>query len=417
MTAIGHAPVPGVVMVRVLHDGVWYPATEVADGAAYELFSDEPYVGASSAEILLNPRPDIPHRYRRFVHVNDVAAVSGRSARSQEAPLYARVSTELSWSALYRMSQAPASEESPIGAVRCTAVVRRGTRMMKVLSARQLGGYLTGWLPSGFCYREYDVAHLRTPTALSALRSDDTPTGDVAFALRWRAVDPIDYEIPFTSAEAYGGLLEMPSQERLGPRVIGSGFAPTDRYLIPEFVTTDLADVPLTANASLVAYTPDGTEVTLYAYLAEQRAWTRTFGKQWRHLLAEVPTGPEGPFPITTAYLPVEPGLSRFIGQYGGGLYEAVADPPAGFWPLVNTRADPHPLDRLARRTAYGSWRGAACTVVRVDGDWLRLRLCRPDDESVARLRARCVERGVYEVWAPTEQVSDCRPVDVEYRL
>jgi len=213
--------------LRELHDGTWYPADEVAKGAAYELFADQPADG-----FLPNPRRGARYPYRRFVHVTDVLAVTGVSStvaaaratgeqpvlEAPEQPLRMPVSRVWDWTALHRLSQRPAAGDSPTAAIRRSATVRRGIRMVKVLSGRQVLGYLRGWLPSGFCYREYDVAHLRTPADLGVLRGDGGEPGDVVFALRWRAVDPVDYAVPL--ADAYPGLVRMPPHDRLGPPVI-----------------------------------------------------------------------------------------------------------------------------------------------------------------------------------------------------
>lgn len=43
---------PTHTTLRVLHAGTWFPADEVAKGAAYELFADEATPG-----FLPNPRP------------------------------------------------------------------------------------------------------------------------------------------------------------------------------------------------------------------------------------------------------------------------------------------------------------------------------------------------------------------------
>jgi hypothetical protein len=55
--------------------------------------------------------------------------------------------------------------------------------------------------------------------------------------------------------------------------------------------------------------------------------------------------------------------------------------------------------------------------VVRVEGDWVRLRLCRPDRGTAATVGAQCVERGVYEAWAPTGEVGAVRDMDLAYAL
>ena len=174
--------------------------------------------------------------------------------------------------------------------------------MVKVLSARQLAGHLHGWLPQGFCYREYDVAHLRTPVDLGVLRSDGDDSGDdqVIFALRWRAIDPLDYEIPFVAD--FHGLVRMPPRDRIGPPVLGTGFAPS------------------------------GHQAARYQV-------------------------------------------------------EALG------------------------------WRGVTCTLIREDGGWQRLRLARPDGDAVAKLGAGCVERGIYEVWAPRAETTQTRGLDTWYAL
>jgi hypothetical protein len=332
-----------------------------------------------------------------------------------EAPLQVPLSRAHGWSEVHGMTQTPArGGDATMAAIRQTATIRRGTRMVKVLSARQVAGHLRGWLPYGFCYREYDVAHLRTPEELRLLRADGAGGSEpgVAFALRWRAIDPCDYGIPLGAN--HRGLAAMPSHDRVGSPVLGTGFTPSEYHVIPEFVTADLADLPLTANASLVAYTPDGDEVVLYTYQPEQRGWIRMVGPQWRHLMAGVPgISPDQEYvqlSQTTASV-------RLIGWLRGQEYDAVADPPGEFRVLAMTRAARYPVEALIRRTAYAAWRGALCTVLREESGWLRLRLCRPDPDNVASLGAQCYERGVYEVWAPAGEVTDRRAMDMQYLL
>lgn len=394
--------------IRVRYDGNDYSAEPVAKGAAYEIFSTEPGSG-----FLRNPRPGARKPYRRFVPAVDINVIEGRPPVPREQPLSAPLSRNLSWSAVHALSQSRRSADDELVArIRRSARVLRGTRMMKVLSGRQLAGHLHGWLPQGFCYRECDIAHLRTPADLAVLRSDgDDSRGDpVVFALRWRAVDPIDYQAPFTTD--FGGLVRMPPGDRLGSPVLGTGFAPSGRHIIPEFVTADLADLPLTAFAELVAYTGDGTEVVLYRYLPEQRAWGRMFGPQWRELFASVPgIAPE------QEYFVIPPSPTRLMGRHHGAEYEAIADPPGEFRVLAKIRAARYAVESLYRRTPYLTWRQAPCTVVRDEGDWLRVRLVRPDIESITQLGAGCIERGIYEAWAPRTQLAGYREVDVEYQL
>jgi hypothetical protein len=396
-------------VLEVQFDGSVYPAEDVGHGAAFELYSDRPGTG-----FLPNPRPGARWPFRRFVHSSDIAGVRGPVERADDEPLVMPISRVMDWSAVHRMSQSPHHADA-IAPIRNTAVVRRGTRMIKFLSARQFSGHLRGWPLSGFCYRAYDVAHLRTPEDLAILSGESEAAREVVFALRWRAVDPSEYSVPVT--EEYGGLVSMPPHDRLGPPVIGTGFAPTARHLIPEFVTTDLAELPLPAGASLVAYTPDGSEVTLYTYLPESRGWTRMHGSQWRHLLAEATASKAGPFPVDQEFFPVPAALTKYVGRYRGELYEAIADPPVEFRVAAKTRAARYPVEALARRLPYGTWRDVRCTVIRADGEWLRLRLCRPTGDRVTALSAHCVERGLYEVWAPASEVADAHEADFWYEL
>jgi hypothetical protein len=258
------------------------------------------------------------------------------------------------------------------------------------------------------------------PCGVAALRGADD-SEDVAFALRWRAVAASDYAVPLDAALLpdepaemdVTGLVAMPPHDRVGAQVLGTGFAPAHRQLIPEWVTADLADLPLPAGASLVAYTGDGTEVVLYTYLPEQHSWLRMYGPQWRHLLARILAVAQS----DQEYFPVPSPPSRLVGMYRGTLHEAIADPPDEFRVAAKSRTARFPVEALARRSRYTVWRGATCTVGRVDGEWRRLRLCRPDADTVHRLGASCMERGIYETWAHSSQPSDEREVDLWYDL
>ncbi|SCL36439.1 hypothetical protein GA0074692_4352 [Micromonospora pallida] len=394
---------------RVTYQGTAYPAEEIARGAAYEIFSGVELPGFEWA-----PRPGAPLPWRRFVHASEVTAVQGGSGPADEepdAPLLVPLHQDRSWAQVQRLTQQPSAAGDPVlAALRASAVVRRGTRMVKVLSAQQLLGHVRGLLPHGFCHREHDVAHLRTPATLAVLRTDGGPEQDVVYALRWRAVDPADYDAPI--GEAYPGLAELAAGERVGAAVLGTGFAPSSSQVVPEFVTRDFADLPMPANATLVAYPAEGVEVVLYAYQAEQRGWLRMVGPRWRHLLANVPgISPD------QEYVPIaEPASSTWlVGSYDGNEYEAVADLPGGFRVQALTWAARYPVESVRRRLRYTRWRDVDCVVLREETGWLRLRLCRPGPEAVAATGAQCHERGVYETWAPATDVTDDRVVDLPY--
>ncbi|SCL55745.1 hypothetical protein GA0070606_2491 [Micromonospora citrea] len=395
------------------YGGAVYPAEEIARGAAYELSS------ATGTPGFEWTRPGTARPWRRFVHATEVTDVRpvAEPTEEQEAPLLAPLHRERGWAYVQQLSQQPAAADDPtLAAVRASAVIRRGTRMVKVLSARQLAGHVRGWLPHGFCFREHDVAHLRTPAATTVLRTDGTDGGregaDVTYALRWRAADPGDYDLPV--GNAHRGLTALAPRDRLGAPVLGTGFVPSSAQLVPEFVTRDFADLPMPANATLLAYPADGVEVVLYSYQAEQRGWLRMVGPQWRHLLAAVPgLSPD------QEYVPTgeAPRSTRLVGGHAGGEYEAVADLPGGFRVLAMTRAARYPVEWAARRLRLADWRGVPCLALREETGWLRLRLRRPDPDAVAETGAQCQERGVYEAWAPAAEVTDDRIVDLPYAL
>ncbi|MDG4773039.1 hypothetical protein [Solwaraspora sp. WMMD792] len=421
----GVADAPAGLHVRF--EGAVYPAKEIARGAAYRLVSLDPVAGFQR---------DGRGRWFRHVHASEVGPVPGagifgagpgasggglaegedRADDPGDSPLMAPLTRAASWADMHQLSQTPTAADHPaITVVRRTATVRRGTRMMKVLSGRQVAGFLRGWSPAGFCYREYDIAHLRTPADLALLRTDDGGGRDsleVAYALRWRAIGADDYEIP--AGPAYQGLVAMPPRDRIGPPVLGTGFTPSERHLIPEFVTAGCTDLPMPANAALLAYTPDGAEVVLYTYQPEQRGWIRMAGPQRRHLLDGIPDVPSDQEYLRTGDLPQS---TQLVGTHDGQTYEAVADPPHEFRVLAMTRAARYPVDSLARRVRLATWRDARCQVLRQDSGWSRLRLCRPTPEAVASLGAQCYERGVYEVWAPSVEISDEGPTDLPYQL
>jgi hypothetical protein len=352
--------------------------------------------------------------------VEELAEVAGISEPEEQAIL-APVIPGMAYEAIQHLSQRPlrVPDIGQITTIRRTATIRPGTRMIKLLSARQLGGYLQGRRPAGYCYREFDLAALRTPAELSLLLGDAARTEPerVVFGLRWRAVDPADYHIPFSvevgGLPSYGGLTTIAPHDRLGPPILGTGFAPSHTHLVPEFVTADFADLPMPVGTSLVAFTPDGTEVSLYLYIPEQRAWTRMFGPAHKNLVRGLPE-------ISTEQEYVQStvehiGGSFLVGRFRGESYEAVADPPHGFRVLSRAMAARYQVEAAARRTGYATWRGTPCTVVRVDADWLRVRLCRPDRQTASALGMQCLERGIYETWVPSDELGPVREVDQAY--
>jgi hypothetical protein len=292
--------------------------------------------------------------------------------------------------------------------------------MMKIVSLRHVSAYLHGRQISGFCYRAGDLGELADADALAMLLGEASGAGaqgDPVFALQWRAVDPLDYEVPLaavTGRPSYPGLTRISPHDRWGPPVLGTGFAPSSHFLVPEFVTADLADLPLPVNTMLVAHTADGEVVPLYSYLPEQRAWLRLFGARWRHLIAALPEiAPDQEYVQIARDASAGP---RLVGRFLGEEHDAIADPPHEFRVATKGKGVRYMVQDLVRRVPYAVWRGVTCTVVHGERDWLRLRLCRPDMQNIHTLGAQCMERGSYEAWAPAVEV-DVRETDVRYRL
>jgi hypothetical protein len=338
-----------------------------------------------------------------------VTVVDHPTSTEGDPPLMVPLRREISWDYVHRLSQGhprDAAEAELITTVRASAIIKRGTRMVKPVPARALALVLRSAMAYGFCYRESDTAHLRTPEDWTLLGGD--PTAPMAYVLRWRAVDGLDY------AQPGGGLSAIPAHERTGPPVLPSGFAPSTSELIPEFVTADMADLPLPANALLIGYTADGQEGILYSFQPEQRGWLRLAGPQWMPMLSHVP-GIEA----HQEYLPLhhDRPFTRLVGNYLGEEQTAVADPPDTFRVLAMTRAARYTVETLARRARYATWRGVRCTAIGAEGEWARLRVCAPDAASIAITGSQCVERGIYEVWAPVPEIADVQDIDITYRI
>jgi hypothetical protein len=329
-----------------------------------------------------------------------------------EPPLMAPLLRDLTWAQVQRMSQSASHRDDPmLRRIRDTAAVRRGTRMTKILSAAQVAGHLGGWSPYGFCYRSCDIAHIHDPEQLALLRTDGTADTAIAYALRWRAVDPLDYEVPGDPAQP--GLAVLPTHLRVGALVLGTGFTPSTEELIPEFITAGFADLPMPANAQLLAYTGAGEEIVLYTYQPEQHAWLRLAGPRARYLLEGLPgVSPDREF-LPCTDVP----SARLVGRINQHEYEAVADPPEEFRVRALTRAARYPVSTLSRRAERATWRGVLCWVLQRDDRWARLRVIQPDGDSLAMTGARCYERGVYESWAPLGELVDHHITEIPYEL
>ncbi|GAA1577642.1 hypothetical protein GCM10009827_119280 [Dactylosporangium maewongense] len=366
---------------RVIYQGQRYHAVAIAHGAAFELLTDTALPGS-----IANPRHGSPWAYRKFVHVTHLDSIEGIDATAPLAEaLTIPLIRALDWTRLHQASQTTASNTDPLlRHIRASIQIRTGTRMMRVLSANQVAACLHGqWLPHGFCYREYDVAHLRAANDLSIIGSrNETPDSPV-YVLRWPAEYAEDFHVP--TADTYPGLLEIAPADRVGPPVLGTGFTPSGQHLIPEYVTADLADLHLPAYAEIIAYTTNGTEVPLYSYTPKPAGWALVAGGKFRHLLEPLPGidlyQQHHPTPTTVAWPPA---------HLGDGAPEPTAGTPG-----------------TAYRRTFGTFRDARCHLLQTDRQWQRIRLLRPDPSAIFRLGMNCLERGIYETWAQIDEMTE----------
>lgn len=382
-----------------------YTARAIAGGAAFELYSD-------TRENGFQPSGRAFHRY---VHASEVSSAGGELLRAGVAPVSIPMMPGADFGTVHSYSQNPrveAAERALVAAVRATAFITAGTRMVKPLNRQQVARQLTtAPMVSGVCFREFDVAHLRTPGDRVALAGDPDNFGDVAYALRWRAICACDYVS--TEAGNFPGLVSMPGRERRGSMVLGTGFLPSGNHLIPEFATAGLADLPLTARAEILAYTPDGTEVTLFQYQPQTNVWDRVAGVRHRDLTSRVPGLEHG-----RALFRVRPAVhAGLTGEHEGERVPVTADPGHGFGAYVRGAVSRSPVTNAARFYTKARWRGVEVLVLSRSEDWVRLRLKHPDIESAATTGAACAERAVYECWAPRAELEDPRTVTVDYPL
>jgi hypothetical protein len=203
----------------------------------------------------------------------------------------------------------------------------------------------------------------------------------------------------------------MPGQDRRGSMILGTGFLPSGSHLIPEFATADLADLPLPARAEILAYTPDGTEIALFQYQPQTNVWDRVAGARHRELIGRVPGLEKG-----RALFRVQPAVhAGLTGEHEGQRVPVTADPGHGFSAYVRGAPSRSPVTNARRFYTKARWRDVDVLVLSRNEDWVRLRLERPDVESAATAGASCVERAVYECWAPRAELEDPRTVTVDY--
>ncbi|THV43268.1 hypothetical protein [Glycomyces buryatensis] len=380
-----------------------YRARSIAGGAAFELYSDTQEHG-------FQPSGKSFHRY---VHASEVESGGGELLRAGVAPLSVPVMPGADAQIVHQYSQNPridASERALVSAVRATAFVTVGTRMTKPLSRNQVARQLTSApLVSGVCFREFDVAHLRTPADRVVLNGDPENDHEVTFALRWKAICARDYVS--TEAQQFPGLVAMPGRERRGSMILGTGFVPSGSHLLPEFATADLADLPLTARAEILAYTADGNEISLFQYQPQTNVWDRMAGARHRELISRIPGLETG-----RALFRVDPSVhAGLVGRHEGEQITVTADPGHGYSAYVRGAVSRSPVTAPQRYYTKARWRDTDMLVLGRNEDWVRLRLASPDVESVANTGAACIERAVYECWAPRAELQDPQTIWVDY--
>ncbi|GAB3645321.1 hypothetical protein [Glycomyces tarimensis] len=345
-------PSPQLRLVTVEWQGEKYPAAPFADGAAWELFSALP-----RPDFVPNPRQgtDYPHRW--FVSAAEVLRDGIPVGVGDERSLMVPLAPGLDLEYVRRLTQTPHLDPAArllLDRVRQSSPLAAGELMERPMTAPQIARLLeTAAVPGGFCYRRRDVAHLRTPSSRSVLGGETEPGDRWVFALRWAVADPGDYDAPV--APEYEGLTAMPSSDRRGMPVLGTGFALSAGHLLPEYVTADLVDLPLPEGAQMVAYDQNGSVIELFAYS----------GRQWAPLTAE-----------------------------------GVVDVPGV------ELGRPAPVRRILREPTRVVWNGEPGSLVDADEEWGRFRLSRPGPEALSRTGVEAVRRGVYEKWVARAELT-----------
>lgn len=380
-----------------------YRARAISGGAAFELYSDAPDEGFQPGG----------GAYHRFVHASEVGSAGGELLLAGVAPVAIPVMPGIDAATVHRYSQNPRigpTERALVSAVRATAFITPGIRMVKPLSRHQVARQLTSApLVGGVCFREFDVAHLRTPESRIVLSGDPDDNRDTAFALRWKAIGASDYIS--TEAANLPGLVGVPGRERRGSMILGTGFLPSGTHLIPEYATAGLADLPLTARAEILAYTADGAEVALFQYQPQTNVWNRMAGARHRDLVNRIPGLETG-----RALFRVDPSVhAGLVGVHEGERVSVTADPGHGFSVYARGAVSRNPVTRPQRFATQARWRETEVLALGRNEDWIRVRLTQPDIEAIMATDATCVERGVYECWAPRAELEHPHTVITNY--
>ena len=107
------------------------------------------------------------------MHVEDIPGA--RLDEPEEQAILAPVLPGMSYEAIHHLSQSPlrGPEGGQITTIRRTATIRGGTRMIKLLSGRQLAGLPARAAAGGFCYREFDLRAAADPAELRCFRRRD----------------------------------------------------------------------------------------------------------------------------------------------------------------------------------------------------------------------------------------------------
>ncbi len=149
--------------------------------------------------------------------------------------------------------------------------IESGTLMQKAIPPRLVEPYLTGRraVIAGFVYRVQDSSFTNPADYFEALDlgyegSDFGPNLSEVYVLRWNAVGPESYKIPYSS--------ERGGDWSARPPFTGTGFTSSRSHMVAEFY---LDPIPVPVGAEIYRITPGGSD---FIARFDGQVWLRPAG-------------------------------------------------------------------------------------------------------------------------------------------